>query len=335
MLHVMEPVPEAPPTSAIEVQHANLPPELILHIIDCLLPCTPHMILPPKHPSTKTLVSLTTVCRATYIHASRLLRQRCVHIDSSQRLATYLVCIPRLVPTLPPVLSLRNITSLYLAPFGPSLDDQPTAEWVRELFCEVCDSLRRLVVHMPFASLDPLDDHLNVRRTLREGFEQLTKVEEFTCLAEYPALSVPDAHTDVWRLWPDLKRLTLFGVPLDNHWLWWDIATLPELRHVVLAQPQRVDAADIKDEYFHKLPRDDPRLGRKIRIVLLDAAYKIGTVRTARWKEVDPEAKMEVETYEVPRPFYGDESDGELVTEWVRKGALDGTLWEWKGDKVS
>lgn len=189
---------------------------------------------------------------------------------------------------------------------------------------------------MPFSSLDPLDDHLSVRRTLRQGFEQLTKVEEFTCLAEYPSLSVPDAHTDVWRLWPDLKRLALFGVPLDNHWLWWDIATLPELQHVVLAQPCRVEVADIKEEYFHKLPRGDARLERKIRIVLMDAAYKIGTgmVRTGRWKEVDPGERMDVETYEVPRPFYGDESEGELVTDWVRRGAVNGTLWEWKGDRV-
>ncbi|KHO00146.1 uncharacterized protein MAM_02069 [Metarhizium album ARSEF 1941] len=331
----MEPEPKAPPRTTIRGQHAYLPPELILQAMDCLVPCGRHVILPPKHIITKTLVALTTVSRATYTHASRLLRQHCVHIDSSQRLATYLLCVPRMVPTLPPVLSLGNVTSLYLGLFGAPLDDQPTAECVRELLCEVSDSLRRLVVHMQFSSLDPLEDHVSVRRTLREGFEQLTKVEEFTCLAEYPALSVPEAHTDVWRLWPDLKRLTLFGVPLDNHWLWWDIATLPELRHVVLAQPQRVDVADIKDEYFHKLPRDDPRLGRMMRIVLLDAAYKIGTVRTARWSEVDPEGKMEVETYEVPRPFYGDESDGELVTEWVRRGALDGTLWEWKGDRVA
>lgn len=188
---------------------------------------------------------------------------------------------------------------------------------------------------MPFSSLDPLDDHLSVRKTLREGFERLSKVEEFTCLGEYPSLSVPDAHTDVWRLWPELKRLALFGVPLDNHWLWWDIATLPELRHVVLAQPQRVDVADIKDEYFHKLPRGDARLERKIRIVLMDVAWTMGALRTGRWKEVDPGARMEVETYQVPRPFYGDESEGELVTEWVRRGALDGMLWEWKGDRVS
>ncbi|TWU77148.1 hypothetical protein ED733_008411 [Metarhizium rileyi] len=321
------------------MQHVNLPPELILHIIDCLIPSTPYPILPSRHTSTKTLISLTAVCRVTYKHASRLLRQHCVYVDSSQRLATYVACIPRLVPTLPPILSLAHITSLYLAPFGASMDDQPTAERVLELLRQVCDSLRRLVVHMPFSSLDPLgrdplDEHRVVRRILREGFEQLTKVEEFTCLGDYPSLSVPDAHTDVWRLWPDLQRLTLFEMPLDNHWLWWDIATLPKLRHVVMARPQRVDVADIKNEYFHKLPRHDPRLGRKIRVVLLDAVCKIQSVRTASWKKVDPGTRMDVELYEVPVPFNRAGTEAELVTEWVRRGALDGTLWEWKGQKL-
>ncbi|POR39796.1 Uncharacterized protein TPAR_00003 [Tolypocladium paradoxum] len=313
---------------------ARLPTELILHIMDCVLPANPRALIPPSHISTKTLLALTRVSRATYRHASRLLRQRCLYLDSSRRLADVLVCMPRLVPTLQPALSLRHVTSLHLAPFGPSLDDQPTAIWVRELFCEVCETLRRLVVQMPFSSLDPLDDHLNVRRTLRDGFEQLTKLEEFACLGEYPALSVPDGHTDVWRLWPGLKRLVLFGVPMDSHWLWWDIATLPELEHVVLARPQHVEATNIKDEYFHKLPREDRRLGRKIKVMLLDAAYEIPDLDTTRWKEIDPSAKMTVEVYEVPMPFYGDETPHELVTEWAKRGALDGTLWEWSGIKV-
>ncbi|KYK56878.1 hypothetical protein DCS_03884 [Drechmeria coniospora] len=313
---------------------AKLPTELILHIIDCVLPANPKALLPPSHLSTRTLVSLTRVSRATYSQATRLLRQRCVYVDSSRRLADVLLCMSRLVPTLPAVLSLRHLTSLYLAPFVSSLDDPPTAVWVRELFCEVGDTLRRLVVQMPFSSLDPLDDHLSVRRTLREGFEQLTKLEEFVCLGEYPALSVPEAHTDVWRLWPSLQRLVLFGVPMNSHWLWWDIATLPELAHVVLARPQQLESTNIKDEYFHKLPRKDPRLGRKIKVVLLGAAYEFPEVNTRRWKEIDPSEMMTVEVYEVPTSYYGDETPQELVTNWIKRGALSGTLWGWSGNKI-
>ncbi|KAF5023341.1 hypothetical protein F66182_4649 [Fusarium sp. NRRL 66182] len=312
-----------------------LPPELLYHVIESVLPSNPHALIPPSHISTKTLLSLSRVSRDAYGVATRLLRERCLYIDSSRRLALLLLCVPRLIASLPPVLSLRNITSLYLAPFGDKLDDQPTASWVRELFCEVCGTLRRLVVDMPFQSLDPLDDHLNVRRTLREGFERLDMLEEFVCLGDYPALSLQDSPTDVWGLWPDLKRLTIFSAPVDSHWLWWYIAAKPMLEHVVLARPLNVEAANIKDEYFHKLPRDDVRLDREIKITLLDAAFVWRGVKTWRWEEIDPKGRMTVELYDVPTSFYGDEMPRELVTSWVRRGALDGSLWDWEGEVVN
>lgn len=320
------------PTQAAKVA---LPPELLYHIIECVLPSNPQALIPPSHLSTQTLLALTRVSRDTYNFATRLLRQRCVYIDTNRRLANLLLCVPRFVPSLPPVLSLRNITCLYLAPFGSKLDDQPTAIWVRELFCEVCETLERLVVHMPFQSLDPLDDHLNVRRTLREGFERLYKLKEFVSLGDYPALSLSDGPTDIWRLWPDLRRLTLFGAPTDNHWLWWDIATLSHLQHVVLARPLHVESTNIKDEYFHKLPRDDKRLDRDIKIVLLDVASHSATVNVRKWKQLDPRGKMTVSTYDVPTSFYGDEEPQELVTSWVKRGALSGSLWDWQGSVLA
>ncbi|KAI5466234.1 hypothetical protein BGZ63DRAFT_411595 [Mariannaea sp. PMI_226] len=281
----------------------HLPPELIYHVIESLVPLNPHAILPPSHISTKTLLAMARVCRDVYAITTKLLRQRCIYIETDRRLANLLLCFHRFVPSMPPVLSLRNITSLYLEPFGDKLDDLPTAIWVRELFCEVSESLRRLVVMMPFQSLDPLDDHLNVRRILREGFERLHKLEEFVCIGDYPALSLQDDPTDVWRLWPDLQRLTLFGVPIDNHWLWWDIATLPKLQHVILACAESSVGVNIKDEYFHKLPRDDARLDRDIKIVLMDGRPTYTGMSTARWDEIDPKRKMTIELHENSRIY--------------------------------
>ena len=329
----------APPSkremATTTTKYPKLPPELLQLVVESVLPANPHALIPLTHSAARTLLALTRVSRVTYQIASRLLRQRCLYIETSRRLGNVLLCMHRLVPTLPPTLSLRHVTSLYLSPFGESLDDQPTAMWVRELLCEVADTLRRLVVQMPFRSLDPLDDYLSVRRTLREGFEQLTGLEEFVCLGDYPALSVPDGHTDVWRLWPGLRRLVLFDVPADSHWLWWDIATLPRLSHVVLARPRNLEGVNVKDEYFHKLPRDHPALGREIRVVLLAAAHELPeALPVTGWGRIDPEDRMTVEKYIVPMPFYGDETPAEMVTGWVRRGALDGKLWEWEGERV-
>lgn len=147
-------------------------------------------------------------------------------------------------------------------------------------------------------------------------------------------LSVSNSHTDVWRLWPELKRMVLFGAPVDSHWLWWDIATLPKLEHVVLARPLHLDAVNVKDEYFHKLPPEDVRLKRDIKIVLMDLAYELGTVRTEKWQEIDPEEKMTVEAFEVPLSFYVDDSPLEVVTQWARRSALDGSIWKLDGKRV-
>ncbi|CAG9938207.1 unnamed protein product [Clonostachys rosea f. rosea IK726] len=233
-----------------EAKQPRLPPELLHHVVESVLPSNTRALIPTTHPSTKTLLALTRVSRVTYLAASKLLRQRCLYIDSSRRLSDMLLCMDRFVPRLPPTLSLRCITSLYLAPFpAASLDDQPTAIWVRELFCEVCETLRRLVVDMPFETLDPLDDHLN-------------------------------------------------------------------------------------DEYFHKLPRDDARLEREIKIVLMDTAEDLPTLTCARWEEIDPRGRMTVEQIHVPTSFYGDETASALVTAWVRRGALEGTIWDWSGERI-
>ncbi|KAF7562207.1 hypothetical protein G7046_g1936 [Stylonectria norvegica] len=316
---------------------SRLPPELLCQVIESVLPSNPDELLPASHVSTKTLLALTRVSRVTYALATKLLRQRCLYIDSSRRLATVVLCLSRFVPTLPPVLSLRNVTSLYLAPFEDSLNDQPTAKHVQALFYEVSDSLTRLVVHMPFKSLDPVDDHLSIRRTLREGFAHLHQLEEFVSVGEYPALSVSDGPTDVWRLWPDLKRLTLFGAPADSHWLWWDIATLGKLQHVVLVESLHLELVNIKDEYFHKLPREDPRLARDITIVLLDGMWVLPGSRRDRWDEIDPEGKMTVRKRCLRLPDASDllrngVAGGELLTQFVKRRALDGTLWSWTDD---
>lgn len=128
--------------------------------------------------------------------------------------------------------------------------------------------------------------------------------------------------------------MVLFSAPLDNPRLWCDIAALSKLEHVVLARPTHLDAVNIKDEYFRKLPSDDMRPRRDIKIVLMDLAYELGTVRTERWQKTDPEENMTVEAFEVPLSFYMDDSPLEVVSQWARRSALDGSIWELDGERV-
>ncbi|KAH8180102.1 hypothetical protein LIA77_01621 [Sarocladium implicatum] len=330
----------------------RLPLELIIQIIEAVPP-NREVILPPSSVVTKTLLSLTRVSRATYRPATMVLRQQCVYINSSIRLSSLLICMKRFVPSLETPMKLQHITSLYLAPFGPTLDDEPTANGVCELLGEVSTTLRRLVISMPFSTLSVWNDHLNLRGILREGLSQLTNLEEFACIGDYPLLTGPDESTDIWRLWPQLTKVMLFGVPLESHWLWWDIATLEHLRHVVLVRPKQTEPrVNVKARYFRTLPAGDERLQRKVKLVLMhrvrgddddDDSYNDLIEDTSawglprghpdyleldksNWDEIDPEETMEVICYGVPR--MGAMSSEELLVRLAKSWVETGTLWD-------
>ncbi|CZR40855.1 uncharacterized protein FPRO_10443 [Fusarium proliferatum ET1] len=69
----------------------RLPIEIILLIVETLIP--PYdgsrPILPASHPITKTLVSLTRVCKAIHPTASKLIWQNCLYIDRKSKLRRF------------------------------------------------------------------------------------------------------------------------------------------------------------------------------------------------------------------------------------------------------
>lgn len=206
-----------------------LPLELVLNIITCSLPPA-DVILAPAHDATKALLTWTLVCHETRRLANRYLRERCVYLDSSQRLSAYLLAIKK-EP------ALRGVTALSLSPFGDTIDDLPLCSWVRELFNYTCGTLRRLVVDIPLRSLYPEDDHLAVRRVLREGFERLENLEEFVSTQDelYLAVTEENRYPAVWTSWKKLKRLALYNADL-TFYFFRDLARLPLLETVVLSR---------------------------------------------------------------------------------------------------
>jgi hypothetical protein len=194
----------------------------------------------------------------------------------------------------------------------------------------VCETLTRLVVDMPFGSLDRYADRHRggVRATLRDGFARLTRLEEFVCLSEYPQLSTADSTTDVWRLWPDLRRLMLFHVPLADHWLWWNIATLPRLQFVWFIEPKPGIAAplrvNVKKIYFGALPREDPLLKKKLTVAVADSWYAEDIYLTDGWSRLDPEGCM---TFRLFSQGLQDEGR-EKRRRWLQRHIERGTLWD-------
>ncbi|KAF6826995.1 hypothetical protein CPLU01_09369 [Colletotrichum plurivorum] len=323
-----------------EPQRQRLPNELILQVIEGLFPASVAQaaaIFPASSTITKTLLSFTRVSRATYEFSTRLLRERCMHIDSSRRLSLVLLQIaaPPL-ETLPPAFSLKCITSLYLRPFGKTLDDQPLAFWVRELFCEVCNTLKRLVVDLPLGSLSVYDDHLNVRPTLTDGFSRLANLEQLVFLRGYPSLifKAPTATVDCWSLWPKLKSVVLFDAPVNSSWLWHDIANSRQLERVVLARSLGLQGTNIKEMYRSVLETNETMAQRPVKVTMADVENDLAEITTARWAEYDPDGKLTVSKYYIPTSFYGDEDATTLCCDWVKAAAVNGSIWSWEGEPV-
>ncbi|EOO02419.1 hypothetical protein UCRPA7_2030 [Phaeoacremonium minimum UCRPA7] len=201
--------------------------------------------------------------------------------------------------------------------------------WIRELFYLVCGSLRRLVIDMPLRSLYPADDHLNVRKTLREGFSTLTKLEEFVSVRDELYLRVYEREwlieeAEVWTLWPALRRLALYNVDADEQF-WGRVAGMPKLETLILTRADGMQETCIKSSYFAATQRPIDVL-----IVNVSTEHPREIPRWA-WQDVDPQMKMQVMVYDVPTSFYGDEDYITLCQDWVKAAALRGTLWDWKG----
>lgn len=319
-------------------QQPRLPLELMFDVVTWVAPADSNTLVPCSHSTTRTLLALSRVSRAFYPLASRYLRQHCLYIDSDWRLKTMLLSLEArrhqapLAARLPQEHCGRSITSLFMAPFGRSLDDLPTAMWVRELFCQVCGTLKRLVIDMPLRSLSPADDHLNVRRVLREAFSMLTELEEFTSIRDElylrttePEWRVGPGEPDVWSLWPQIQRMGLYNVEADDGF-WHRVAAMPKLGSLVLTRADGLEECCMKTEYLS-------RSSRSLRVLLVNVSTSQPTqVARWNWETLDPDMRMRVMAYDVPTSFYGDEDEVELCQTWVKTGVIKGSLWGWEGE---
>lgn len=293
----------------------HFPLELVLNVITCSLPAHDE-ILSPTHDVTKALLTWTLVCHETRRLANRYLRERCVYLDSSRRLSTYLVAARRNP-------ELGRATTLSLSPFEHTINNLPLCSEVRALFSLTCGTLRRLVIDIPLRSLYPEDDHQSVRRVLRDGFEQLANLEEFVSTKDELYLEVTEdgRHPAVWQNWKKLKRLALYNVDL-TFYFFRDLARLAHLDTLVLSRPDGNDESlDDWAEYFK----------------LADRPFKLLMLGTER-RRLIPDTllsgriKNRAEALHVPKItsvwlHHTIDFDIEECQAFVREHAERGTLW--------
>lgn len=300
----------------------HLPLELVLNIITCSLPTSPNVLLRPAHPITQLLLQFTLVCRETRRVANRALRQHCVYLSSERRLSSFLLAIP----TRP---DLRQITALFLAPFNESIDNQPTATWIRELFGFTAPTLKRLIIDIPLRSVDPERDHLGVRKILREGFERLENLEEFVSVRDELFLDVNwhGGESAFWTKWPKLRRLAVYN-PSTHPSFWRDVAKMANLETIVMTRADGLREYDIKAQYFRHCNRP-----LKVLLINIDGQQmRYGNFRRNKWDAVDSKKTMTIMAYSIP--LFMDDDPIDVCQDYVRIGAEHGTLWGWEGEVI-
>ncbi|KAI0125468.1 hypothetical protein BJ170DRAFT_433043 [Xylariales sp. AK1849] len=234
----------------------RLPLELVFYVLTSVLPFNPTTLVPASDDGTQLLVSFSIVNHGKHKFAVRKVQQRRIVLDIDGRLRRFLLGLEGPCESGLSLASVfDNISTMYLAPFR--LD-------------HVGQSTIRSLVDMPFDSLPPWYDHLNVRPVLHEGLERLVNLEEFVCTRDAVRFSIPDDASEVRGLkpvlyhWPRLRRLGL-NRPMCNIRFLECMADVPYLEHVVLTS-----TLDIVSREFDFGPVYHERTSALTTIILAD-----------------------------------------------------------------
>ncbi|KAL3473442.1 hypothetical protein BJX99DRAFT_261371 [Aspergillus californicus] len=325
---------------------ANLPAELVLQIIECLIPSNPPVAFAPSHPITRTLLSLALVCRLTSRTARQILTKHCLYIDSANRLNQLLQ-----QSNLP--LNLPRHLSLLLSPFPvDNLDIPPTVLQVDQLSSIISNTLTRLVIDMPLRHLYPEEDINSLRPLLRAAFARMQNLEEFTSVRDELYLSITHGTQEpaIWASWSRLRRLALYNVAVESSQFLCGLRQCSNLTHLILVRPdglaeevspkqmqaqsggglgflpclQHLVVVNTAPGFLQSTPFDQ----RTWEESFVGRLHKLKGLGGGVDGDGDTSDEESVASYLSLRvPFGRDEDEIEICQEWLAARATDGTLW--------
>jgi hypothetical protein len=323
-----------------------LPPDLILYVVDFVVPplIDTKVAYEHEHVITRTLLALTLTSRLIYPVARRLPYNHCLYIDSPYRLHALLDSLSAyspgsfaLRPPLTPFSAHIHPTSLYLSPYVETIPsaDYRTEESISDLLSLIAPSLRRLVIDMPLRRLVvemPLrhlffEMHsLHVRQLLHNAFAKLTSLELF-CSARDDLFLVSAVEQSIfaqeprvlspWSCWRKLKTLALYNIDLSSAAFWHDLVAMDNLQTLVLTRADSVQEVDFRNKWIEC---GNGHKSLTVWFVDIDGGRGIPE-RIEESKEGD---KVTIKIGRVPTSYYGDEDEIELCQDWIKRSALRG-----------
>ncbi|KAL4749823.1 hypothetical protein BDW72DRAFT_204487 [Aspergillus terricola var. indicus] len=339
---------------------AELPAELILSVVDCLLPSNPPVVFSPGHVITRTLLSLTLVCKLVSRTAKKLLLKHCLYINSANRLSLLLK---------KGNLSANNSQSssmrLFLSPFpANNLNIAPLVHQINDLSAIISTNLTSLIIDMPLRHLYPEDDEYQLRPILRTAFSRMGQLREFVSVRDELYLSTHTVDLQaqeqgqeqkhepaVWSFWPNLQRLALYNVAVDSSQFIEGLRRCSNLTHLVLVRPDGL-TEDVSPEGID--PESLPSLQR-LTIVNTGSGFLhtsqvdeetwqrsfVGRLEASRYLGVHGPGGMESRSDSIASylslrtPFSRDNDDISICQEWLLEQASSGALWRMADDCAS
>ncbi|KAF7534469.1 hypothetical protein G7Z17_g13357 [Cylindrodendrum hubeiense] len=344
---------------ANDASQPRLPQELLFLIIESLAPSSPDTILPLYHENAKCLLALTRVCRSVSQLASKLLWKSCPHITSLNQARAYGAALKCLSPDDP-----RRPTSLFLGLYQGT-ESVPTENWpwlrhlgepaphagyltgsdaldlessgstigglVQDILLSVGPTLQRLIINMPLGAVSSAHDGDALIPLLRPAFEALVHLEEFTSVGDSFRFRTDADHSEVWAMWPKLRRLSLDSPTMNFN----QMTSLPHLQTVVISRPssfQLLMTGNVKGNLVRELKSQrgdevNSQSQQPFTLVLVDAFG-------ASWTDLRPNNLACVLLVDVGKdlPHSLNQFDLEreqvhLPRRWIQHHALKGTLW--------
>ncbi|KAL5342814.1 hypothetical protein BJX70DRAFT_385993 [Aspergillus crustosus] len=326
---------------------AKLPLELVLHVVEYVIPSNPPLVFVANHVVTHTLLSLMLVCKLVSQAARKLLIKHCLQIDSAHRLMLFLQqgIVAADADNLPHWFSPNG---LFLSPVPKEeFNASNTVSQVNDLSNIISGRLTRLIINM---SLDDLyDEHTLDKscRILRQAFTRMTQLEEFCCVKDEFCLDIQKGKIvpAFWSCWPRLRRLALYDIAMGSSQFIEGLRKCQNLTHLVLVRP------DGLSEHVSPEPFDQDFLPRLQRLTIVDTecGFMVGTefcqsmhedktfvgrLRALRSpqapnEEAEREGYRSVDCYYFLRIPHGkNEDDEEIFQDWLLDHAMTGKVWE-------